>query len=248
MKNLLDAVLDSHVKSDIYPIFIRNSDKGHWKKIEVRAATYKKAINIACAKHLNKWLNFSLARKMDLISARVDAAKASKTTGKPSFIVLVKDEFIVTPTPAKNAELYAKFVGGSEDKQFIESLKSDDKVIETEPAAKPVSTVKAKPVKEAIKTNDNKMTTKTAKKVAKKAAKKVPAKKAVKKAGEAKKRSIYGFGIELLELLKKGGSHPMESLTKKFKVKNSNISFQIAAIKSNDYKVERTEKGYKLVK
>jgi len=77
-----------------------------------------------------------------------------------------------------------------------------------------------------------------------------PAKKAVKKAasGEPKKRSIYGFGLDLLELLKKGGSHPMDSLTKKFKVKNNDVSFQIAAIKSNGYKVERTDKGYKLVK
>lgn len=246
MKKLLNAVLNSHVKSDIYPIFVRNSDKGSWKKIEVKAATYKKAIDIACAKHLNKWLNFTLARKMDLISARVDAAKASKN-GKPCFIVLVKDEFIVTPTPAKNADLYAKFVNGGEDKEFIESLKNDDQGIETKPAAKSVSTVKAEPKKEAIKINDkNNMSTKTAKKVAKKAAKKVPAKKA--KSGEAKKRSIYGFGLDLLELLKKGSAHPMDALTKKFKVKNSDVSFQIAAIKSNGYKVERTEKGYKIVK
>lgn len=206
---------------------------------------------------------------MDLMSARVEAAVMSNKGGKPAYVILVEDEFEATHTPEPGADIYARYVRGGEDKEFLESMQPDTAATESKPAAK----------KEAKKANINKTnnmettTKKTAKKATKKApatkkaAKKAPAKKAVKKApakkaaakkaapakkaasnGGKKVRSIYGFGIELLEMLKKGGAHPMEALTKKFKVDNAAVSFQIAAIKSHGYKVERTDKGYRLIK
>lgn len=201
---------------------------------------------------------------MDLMSARVEAATMSNKGGKPAFVILVEDEFEVTYTPEPGADIYARYQGGSEDKEFLESMKPE--------MAEPTKATKkeSKPAKKEAKNANNKTKTmETAtKKVAKKAAKKAPAKKAAKKvakkataakkAAPAKKaaasnggkkvRSIYGFGIELLEMLKKGGAHPMESLTKKFKVANADVSFQIAAIKSHGHNVERTDKGYKLIK
>lgn len=202
---------------------------------------------------------------MDLMSARVEAATMSNKGGKPAYVILVEDEFEATHTPKPGADIYARYRGGSEDKEFLESMQSDMAVVPTETESKPA--VK----KEVKKANTNKTKTmKTVtKKVAKKAAKKSPAKKAAAKKSPAKKataakkaaptkkaasnggkkvRSIYGFGIELLEMLKKGGAHPMDALTKKFKVDNAAVSFQIAAIKSHGYKVERTDKGYKLTK
>lgn len=130
-------------------------------------------------KHRNKFVNYKNAKAMDLISARVEAAKLSRVKGITQYIIEKDDEFTLSTSSSSDpTKLYGVFVNGGEDKGLLKQLTSEttpnkvDKIVRSVPA----QSAKAKKLIEG----ENKTTmAKTAKKTksAKKATKKVAAKK-----------------------------------------------------------------------
>lgn len=68
-----------------YPFVVGN------KVIKVTASGIKNAINRITSKHQNKFINITHAKNMDLISAKVEAAKLSRSEHKKKYII-VDDE------------------------------------------------------------------------------------------------------------------------------------------------------------
>ncbi len=157
-----------------YPILIRGPARD--KLVRIKAENFGEAKERALWKYRNKFVNYKYAKAMDLISARVEAAKLSRTTSKPQYIVLKGDEFKVGATPPENMEdVYGKFVNGSEDK---DALKKKSEPAETT-APKTLAKEAAK-IKVSKNQKQNTMATPATSKPAKKAAakKSTPAKTA----------------------------------------------------------------------
>ena len=128
LNKIQKAVLNNLKPLTEYTLWVRNNPDSRPKRVQVKATKYKQAVDIATSRYRGKWINYSLARKMDLISARAEATKRSAGKDKVAYVILRKDEFVVEKDykPSKD-DVYAKFAKGQEDKEFLESLKPKEK-------------------------------------------------------------------------------------------------------------------------
>lgn len=92
---------------DSYPFVIGN------KVVKIAATGIRNAINRVTTKHPNKFINITHAKNMDLISAKVEAAKHSRTEKKKIYIIVDDDgECELNHAPLKG--VYACYSNGSE--------------------------------------------------------------------------------------------------------------------------------------
>lgn len=158
-----------------YPFVIGN------KVIKVTAPTLSNALDRITSRHQNKFITITHAKNMDLISAKVEAAKQSRTEHRKVYIIVDSDgECSLNHAPLKG--VYACYNNGSEI-----ALENDAPVTTTVPRPNkkklPVQSEKAQALiakKTEKESAESDSTTKTKNKVAtpkKKATKKVAAKK-----------------------------------------------------------------------
>ena len=124
-----------------YPFVIGN------KVVKISANGIKNAIDRVTFRHQNKLINITHARNMDLISAKVEAAKQSRAEKRKVYIIVDEKtgECDLSHAPLKG--VYTVYNNGSEI-----ALETDAPVTTTEPVANKNSkdTVMAtKPVKKA---------------------------------------------------------------------------------------------------
>lgn len=166
----------------MYPFRVRGVNRASRQRlVKITAINYKNALNKVLALYPVKIVITKHARKMDLISARVEAAKKSKQLGKKYYIInnVEEEECDVTSTYPKNPkEILGVFVNGSEVKEEIA-------IEESTPTKKEKQSVTKKETKMSTATKTSK---KAAKKVAKKSApvKKVAVKKTATEAPKGK--------------------------------------------------------------
>jgi hypothetical protein len=200
---------------DDYPFIVNRA-----KLVKIRAPNLSNALDRVTTKHPNKIINVKFARNMDLISAKVEAAKQSRATGKKVYIIVDENDGECSLSNAPLRGVLHCYNNGSEIYDTGDMQEGDATKARANKRSKkiPAQSQKAKELiekKEAtassvansekeVKTKKEKvMATKPAKKAAQKKAKAV--KNAVKKevkapAGEKKKISV----ANILSLLKKG--------------------------------------------
>jgi len=210
------------------------SKHGNQKLRRIRAETFELAKEKAIEK-FSHILYFK--QKMDLQTALDRAAKASKL-GKPYYITVEEDgECSIQTAPL--GTVTHKFVGGIEDNNFKPKNNGVqathvivDEILELPPTSKKKKVAADKAPKKPI-----------AKKISAKPSKvKVVKKASPKKSGP---RKLYGMGLLLVAALKKQ-TLSMDQLIKKFKQNKATVSFHLSIARSNGFKIENTEKGYRI--
>lgn len=200
-----------------YPFIIGN------KVVKVKANGIKNAIDRVTSKHQNKFINITHAKNMDLISAKVEAAKQSRAERRKIYII-VDDEGECELNHAPLKGVLHCYNNGSEialenDAQVATNApRANKKSKKTIPAQseKAQQLINKKEEKESTSLNDSTKTKTMATKPAKKAAKKVATKKTAPKKDVKPKEIHFGenpdFGFEKAEWTRVGKLAQKEQL------------------------------------
>jgi len=143
-----------------YPFLIRGPTNGRVKRVNITASSLTMAINKVLALFPNKFVNIKHARKMDLISAKVEAAKVSKASKKRTYVFVdaKTGECDISHSPLK--ETLHCYLNGSEialdttiepAKKDLQNQKNMSKKESAKPAKKANTPVKKDAPKAAPK-------------------------------------------------------------------------------------------------
>lgn len=116
-----------------YPFVIGN------KVVKISAYSIKNAINRVTSRHQNKFINITHAKNMDLISAKVEAAKLSRSEHRKIYIIVDEGDGECSLNHAPLKGVYACYNNGSEI-----ALENDAPVATNEPRANKSAKPKSK--------------------------------------------------------------------------------------------------------
>ena len=133
-----------------YPFLIRGPTNGRVRRVNITASSLTQAVNKVLALYPNKFVNIKHARRMDLISAKQEAAKVSKSSKRKTYVFVdgKTGECDISHAPLK--ETIHCYLNGSEI--AVESKVSGPakKEVETKNEKTMSKKESAKPAKKAI--------------------------------------------------------------------------------------------------